>query len=87
MFGDLSIKDVKSQIGLLARTLRKKEKLSQHELAEKLSISRLTVQNLESGKNATLDTMLKVMQHFDKLKVINEVFANEIRNNNYESLY
>lgn len=87
MFGDLTIKDVKVQIGVLVKTLRKKEKVSQVELAEKLALSRITIQNLESGKNATLDTMLIVLQYFDKLHLINGVIINEINNNQLESLY
>jgi transcriptional regulator with XRE-family HTH domain len=87
MFGDLTIRDVKFQIGVLAKTLRKKERLTQAELGEKLKLSRITIQNLESGRNATLDTLLTVLQYFDKLHLINAVIVNEINNNELESLY
>ncbi len=63
----LKIKDCKIEIGLWIKALRKQEKLSQQELADKLNVSRLTIQNVESGKNFTIDTMLKVLLHFDKM--------------------
>ena len=47
--GNLKIKDVKSEIGQLVKSLRKKQKLSQQELAEQLDLSRITIQNLESA--------------------------------------
>ena len=54
--GNLKIKDVKTEIGQLVKSLHKKQKLSQQELAEQLDLSRITIQNLESGKNFTIDT-------------------------------
>jgi transcriptional regulator with XRE-family HTH domain len=87
MLDNLNIKDVKLQIGQLVKILRKKERLTQNQLGEKLDLSRITVQNLESGKNATLDTLLKVLQYFDKLQAFQDNIDNEISNNNYESLY
>ena len=54
--GNLKIKDVKTEIGKLVKSLHKKQKLSQQELAEQLDLSRITIQNLESGKNFTIDT-------------------------------
>jgi transcriptional regulator with XRE-family HTH domain len=70
--GNLKIKDVKTEIGLLVKSLRKKQKLSQQELAEQLDLSRITIQNLESGKNFTIDTLLKVFKHFDVLIGFNQ---------------
>jgi len=72
MFDTLKIKDVKENLGLLVRSLRKTNGFSQNELAELLDLSRITIQNLESGKNFTIDTYLKVMRHFDLLEPINE---------------
>jgi transcriptional regulator with XRE-family HTH domain len=65
--GNLKIKDVKSEIGELVKAYRKQQKLSQQDLAEQLELSRITIQNLESGKNFTIDTLLKVFNHFDVL--------------------
>ncbi len=70
--GNLKIKDVKSEIGQLVKSYRKQQKLSQQELADQLELSRITIQNLESGKNFTIDTLLKVFNHFDALVGLNQ---------------
>ncbi len=73
MFTDnLKIKDVKSEIAQLVKSYRKQQKLSQQELADQLELSRITIQNLESGKNFTIDTLLKVFNHFDVLVGFNQ---------------
>jgi transcriptional regulator with XRE-family HTH domain len=87
LFEILTIKDVKTDLGKLTKVLRKKQKLSQDELADLLNMSRITIQNLESGKNVTTDTLLKVFQHFDVLEKFNHFVLEEIKNNSYKSLY
>ncbi len=87
MLESLTIKDVKEHIGKLVRIMRNRESLSQEELADKLGMSRLTIQNLESGKNPTVDTVLKVLQHFDLLDSLDKYFETEINNNSQSSLY
>jgi transcriptional regulator with XRE-family HTH domain len=87
IFEILLIKDVKTDLGKLCKVLRKKQKLSQDELADLLSISRITIQNLESGKNVTTDTLLKVFQYFDILGKFNHFIQEEIKNSSYKSLY
>ena len=84
----VKIKDVKLEIGQLVRSHRKREKLSRQDLAEKLDLSRITIQNLESGKNFTIDTLLKVFQYFDLMSAFND-FLKGKRNENdqVESLY
>ncbi|MFB0947155.1 MAG: transcriptional regulator with XRE-family HTH domain [Spirosomataceae bacterium] len=67
----VKIKDVKTEIGQFVRVIRKRHDLTQEELAQLLNISRITVQNLEAGKNFTIDTLLKVLEHFDLLKELN----------------
>ncbi|MCT4561805.1 MAG: helix-turn-helix domain-containing protein [Crocinitomicaceae bacterium] len=52
----------------MTKVLRKKNKLSRQQLADLLDVSRMTIQNLEAGKNCTLDTLLKVLQHFDEME-------------------
>ena len=69
---NLKIKDVKSEIAQLVKSYRKQQKLSQQELADQLELSRITIQNLESGKNFTIDTLLKVFNHFDVLVGFNQ---------------
>lgn len=58
---NIKIKDIKLEIGQLVKSFRKRDKISQEELAEKLNLSRITIQNLEAGKNFTIDTLLKVL--------------------------
>ncbi|NBA89202.1 helix-turn-helix domain-containing protein [Emticicia sp. CRIBPO] len=87
LFETLTIKDIKIKTGNLVKLLRKKENLSQDQLAVTLDLSRITIQNLESGKNITLDTLLKVFQHFDILEKFDHFVDDEIKNRNYSSLY
>ena len=87
MFEILKIKDVQLKLGSWAKTARKNQHLSQDQLAETLALSRITIQNLESGKNTTLDTLLKVMQHFDVLEKFDAFLQNEIDNHQYKSMY
>lgn len=85
---NIKIKDIKLEIGQLVKSFRKRDKLSQEDLAEKLNLSRITIQNLEAGKNFTIDTLLKVLQHFDLLSNLDELLKekrDEIEN--IESLY
>ena len=86
--GNLKIKDVKSEIAQLVKSYRKQQKLTQQELADQLELSRITIQNLESGKNFTIDSLLKVFNHFDVLVGFNQ-FLMDKRNETEEltSLY
>ena len=67
MFDTVEIKDVKNELGDLVKALRKQRGLSQLQLATSLDVSRTTIQNLELGKNFTVDTILKVMKEMDLL--------------------
>ncbi len=87
MFGNITIKEVKKQLGALVRLLRKRENLSQEELAEKLGLSRLTIQQLEAGKNPTIETVLKVLQHFDLLEDFSRYIDGHSNNIDMDSLY
>lgn len=87
MLSDPGIKDIKIKLGELVKLLRKKKGLSQESLGNQLNLSRITIQNLESGKNATLDTLLIVMQHFGLLNVFYDMLEGQTNNNNYDSLY
>jgi len=88
IFDAIKIKDVKIDIGETIRLMRKQNGLSQQQLAELLNISRITVQNLEAGKNFIIDTLLKVLQHFDKLRQLkNEITQVKINIEDAKSLY
>lgn len=65
-----TIKDVKVKIGEACKALRKSNDLSRDELAEALDVSSTTIQNIENGKNATLDNILKLANHFGLLQSI-----------------
>lgn len=67
MFNTVEIKDVKNELGELVKALRKQRGLSQFQLANSLGVSRTTIQNLEQGKNFTVDTILKVLKEMDLL--------------------
>lgn len=87
MLDNITIKDVKSSLGKLVRMLRDRESLTQEQLGDKLGMSRLTIQNLEAGKNPTIDTLLKILQYFDLLPGFDAYIASEMNNNNQPSLY
>lgn len=86
--GNVKIKDLKEEIGLLVKSYRKRDKLSRKVLAEQLNVSRITIQNLESGMNFTIDTLLKVLQHFDAMVALNDfIIEKRKENDEVESLY
>lgn len=70
MIDAVTIKDVKLQLGELCKLKRQSYEMSQEDLASALDISRYTIQKFENGKNATLDTVLKIANHFDLLETL-----------------
>lgn len=70
MFNTVEVKDVKNELGLLVKAIRKQRGISQIQLANSLDISRTTIQNLELGKNFTIDTILKVLKELDLLEQV-----------------
>jgi len=68
MFDTVEIKDVKKEIGLLIKAMRRQRGISQTRLAKSLDLSRTTIQNLEIGKNFTVDTILKILKEMDLLE-------------------
>lgn len=87
MLDNLTIYDVKIHIAELSKASRKYEGISQEELAERVDMSRITIQNLEHPKNATLDTFLKVMQHFELLEKFDRFITDSIEDKSIDSLY
>ena len=88
MFKIVEIKEVKKEIGALVKVLRKQRGLSQSQLSESLDVSRTTIQNLELGKNFTIDTLLKVLEEVDLLEQVNsEIVKTKNQIINTKSLY
>lgn len=87
MIDAVTIKDVKLQLGELCRQKRQSYEMSQEELAEALDISRYTIQKFENGKNATLDTILKIANHFDLLSNLYLSLKDIEKSNDINSLY
>ncbi|MEO7523920.1 MAG: helix-turn-helix transcriptional regulator [Ferruginibacter sp.] len=87
MLDNLTVYEVKSHIADLSRALRGNVKITQDQLAEQLDMSRITIQNLEKPKNVTLDTFLKVLQHFDLLGKFDDFISENIEDNSIKTLY
>lgn len=87
MLDIVTIKDIKVKIGEACKALRKSNNLSREDLAEALEVSSTTIQNIENGKNATLDNVLKVANHFGLLQSISKELDSTITNQNDISLY
>ena len=87
MIDAVTISQVKSQLGELCKQQRQKYKMSQEDLAEELSLSRYTIQKFENGKNATLDTVLKIANHFDLLEKLLQALKDLEDTNDINSLY
>lgn len=87
MVNSVTIKDIKSKLGTLCKKKRQALDMSQEDLGEALALSRYTIQKFESGKNATLDTTLKIGSHFGFLPAIAKEIDKAITNQNDISLY
>ncbi len=87
MLEPTTVKSVRTNIGKLIKLLRKQDRLTQEQLAERLGLSRMTIKNIEAGQNATLETLFKILKHFDILENFAGLINDEISNRQYDSLY
>jgi transcriptional regulator with XRE-family HTH domain len=87
MIASLTVKDVKLKIGEWCRIKRQLYELSQDDLAQILDMSRLTIRKLEDGRNVTVDTLLKVVNHFDMLDSVYTAIDKNISETDTNSLY
>ena len=87
MIDAITIKEVKMQLGELCKQKRHIYEMSQQDLGEALELSRYTIQKFENGKNATLDTVLKIANHFDLLEPLFQALKDVENKNDINSLY
>ena len=87
MIDFVTIKEVKLKLGELCKSKRQSYDMSQEDLAEAIGLSRYTIQKFENGKNATLDTVLKIANHFDLLRRLKDGIDKTIEDENNISLY
>lgn len=83
----ITIKDIKNKLGKACKQQRKSNNLSREQLAEALEVSSTTIQNIENGKNATLDNLLKIANHFGLLESISKELDKLVDNQDTISLY
>lgn len=69
--------DIRKEIGELVKLMRNSRKLTQKDLAERLNLTRLTIQKVERGKNFNIDTLLLIFQHFELLKPFSEFLVGQ----------
>ncbi|HCQ13873.1 helix-turn-helix domain-containing protein [Flavobacterium sp.] len=87
MLNTITIKEVKIEIGSVCKNKRNQFGLSREALAIALNMSSTTIQNIENGKNATLDNLLKVANHFGLLEIIYKSIKTIDTTNSNLSLY
>lgn len=87
MIDSITVKDVKLKLGQLCKSKRQSYDMSQEDLGEAIGLSRYTIQKFENGNNATLDTVLKIANHFDLLKSLKKGIDKTIENEKNISLY
>lgn len=87
MIESITIKELKLNLGELCKTKRQSYEMSQQDLGEALGLSRYTIQKFENGKNATLDTVLKIANHFGLLNPLQKAIQKTIEDDNQISLY
>ena len=87
-FSNVRVSDVKINIGTLIKKMRAKRKLTQGELAKRLTLSRITIQNIERGNNFTIETYLLIFQYFDEIESFNEYIKSKVDDyNEIKSIY
>ena len=87
-FSNIRVSDVKINIGTLIKKMRANKKLTQGELAKRLNLSRITIQNIERGNNFTIETYLLIFQYFDEIESFNEYIKSKVDDyNEIKSIY
>lgn len=87
-FNSIRISDVKNDLGCLVKKMRTDRKLSQEELAKRLNLSRITIQNIERGNNFTIETYLLVLQFFNEIGSFSDYIKSKLEDyNEIKSIY
>ncbi|GAB1856335.1 hypothetical protein MHTCC0001_11700 [Flavobacteriaceae bacterium MHTCC 0001] len=68
----MEIGSILKKVGSNIKTLRKQEKLTQEELAKLINVSKLTIINIEKGRNASFLTLVKILKYFDCDHILSE---------------
>lgn len=75
----VTLKKTKLEISSWCRLLRKENGETQISLARKLNLSHKTIYNLEKGSNFTVDTLLKVLQYFDRIEIFYGFLSDQVQ--------
>jgi transcriptional regulator with XRE-family HTH domain len=87
-YNSIRISDVKNDLGCLIKKMRTDRKLSQEELAKRLNLSRITIQNIERGNNFTIETFLLLLQYFNEIESYSDYIKSKLEDNNHiKSIY
>ena len=65
--------ELEAQLGQQLRALRLRRNLNQQTLAEQAGVALSALKNVESGKGATIKTLLKVLRALDRLDWLNSL--------------
>ena len=68
------ISEVQLNIGKIVELYRRKEKLTQEELAERIGASRPTISHIENGRGASTSIILKIFKYFGVLQDLNSFY-------------
>ena len=70
----IKISEVQRKIGEIVEAYRKKERLTQKELAIRIGASRPTISNIENGRGVNTTIILKIFKYFNGLHELNAFF-------------
>lgn len=72
----MSDKAIREELGRHIKQMRINARISQQELAEKAGIARATITNFENGKGGTIDSLIAILRHLQKLNILDAFETN-----------
>ncbi len=72
----MSDKAIREELGRHIKQMRINARISQQELAEKAGIARATITNFENGKGGTIDSLITILRHLQKLNILDAFETN-----------